>query len=128
MLSDDQPSLETVTSVDQLLQLLYPEYSVLQHCLRKEPWHASSSSSSPSFSASSANPLTHANDANNLWGQPRKAALHKVDGTLDGKYWDAKVKLQTDGFRRRAEQGYDLNANTWSKAQNSEACGVCLKV
>ncbi|XP_026217562.1 vascular endothelial growth factor C-like isoform X1 [Anabas testudineus] len=82
VLSDDQPSLETVTSVDQLLQLLYPEYSVLQHCLRRESWHASSSSS-PSFSASSANPLTHTNDANNLWGQPREEALYKVDGTLD---------------------------------------------
>ncbi|KAJ4924244.1 hypothetical protein JOQ06_000484 [Pogonophryne albipinna] len=61
-LSDDQPSLESVTSVDQLLQLLYPEYNRLQHCLRK-------------------NPLVHS-DLEDLWGQPREEALFKVDGTL----------------------------------------------
>uniref|UniRef100_A0A8C2ZJW5 Platelet-derived growth factor (PDGF) family profile domain-containing protein n=1 Tax=Cyclopterus lumpus TaxID=8103 RepID=A0A8C2ZJW5_CYCLU len=47
---DDQPSLDSVTTVDQLLQLLYPEYSLLQQCLRKKPWHASSA---PSFSSAS---------------------------------------------------------------------------
>uniref|UniRef100_A0A8C2ZJ69 Platelet-derived growth factor (PDGF) family profile domain-containing protein n=1 Tax=Cyclopterus lumpus TaxID=8103 RepID=A0A8C2ZJ69_CYCLU len=45
-----QPSLDSVTTVDQLLQLLYPEYSLLQQCLRKKPWHASSA---PSFSSAS---------------------------------------------------------------------------
>ncbi|KAI9525860.1 hypothetical protein NQZ68_002408 [Dissostichus eleginoides] len=78
-LSDDQPSLESVTSVDQLLQLLYPEYNLLQHCLRKKS-SPSSSSSSPSFS-SSASPLVHS-DLEDLWGQPREEALFKVDGTL----------------------------------------------
>ncbi|TNN80850.1 Vascular endothelial growth factor C [Liparis tanakae] len=72
-LSDDQPSLESVTSVDQLLQLLYPEYSLLQQCLRKKSWHASSA---PSFS--SASPSVH----DDLWGQPREEALFKVDGPL----------------------------------------------
>lgn len=85
VLSDDQPSLETVTSVDQLLQLLYPEYSLLQHCLRKKQRHSSSLSSLPSFSTSLANPLTHANNED-LWGQPREEALYRVDGTLGGKH------------------------------------------
>ncbi|XP_034072905.1 vascular endothelial growth factor C-like isoform X1 [Gymnodraco acuticeps] len=74
-LSDVQPSLESVTSVDQLLQLLYPEFNRLQHCLRKKSWP---SSSSPSSSAS---PLVHS-DLEDLWGQPREEALFKVDGTL----------------------------------------------
>uniref|UniRef100_A0A3B3V262 Vascular endothelial growth factor C-like n=1 Tax=Poecilia latipinna TaxID=48699 RepID=A0A3B3V262_9TELE len=57
---DDQSSLETVTSMDQLLQLFYPEYSLIQQCMRKRSWHASSSSSSfpsSSFSTSSVSPL-----------------------------------------------------------------------
>uniref|UniRef100_A0A3P8UM08 Vascular endothelial growth factor C-like n=1 Tax=Cynoglossus semilaevis TaxID=244447 RepID=A0A3P8UM08_CYNSE len=45
-MSDEQPSFETVKSVDQLLQLLYPEYSLLQHCLRKKSWQSSSPTSS----------------------------------------------------------------------------------
>ncbi|KAI3366009.1 hypothetical protein L3Q82_009838 [Scortum barcoo] len=79
VLSDDQPSLESVKSVDQLLQLLYPEYSLLQHCLTKKTWRISSS---PSFPASSANPLVHSNDED-LWGRPREeAATHTMDGTF----------------------------------------------
>lgn len=78
-LSDDKPSLETVENVDQLLQLLYPEYSLLQHCLRRKSWR--SSSSFPSFPTSSASPL----DDEDLWDQPRKEALYKMDGTLEGK-------------------------------------------
>ncbi|XP_070711611.1 vascular endothelial growth factor C-like isoform X2 [Pempheris klunzingeri] len=81
VLSDDQSSLTTVTSVDQLLQILYPEYSLLQHCLTKKSWHISSSPSSPSFPTSSASPLAQANNED-LWGQPREEALYKVDGTL----------------------------------------------
>lgn len=77
-MSDDQLSLDTVTSVDQLLQLLYPEYSLLQHCLRKKSWRVFSS---PSFPTSSANPLVHSND-DDLWGVQREEALYKVDGTL----------------------------------------------
>nr|XP_046238830.1 uncharacterized protein LOC124055758 isoform X2 [Scatophagus argus] len=80
-LSDGQPSLDTVRSVDQLLQLLYPEYSLLQHCLRKKSWRDSYASSFPSFSTSSASPLVHSNDED-LWGQPRNEPLYKVDGTL----------------------------------------------
>nr|XP_019958892.1 PREDICTED: vascular endothelial growth factor C-like [Paralichthys olivaceus] len=75
-LSNDQPTLDTVTTMDQLLQLLYPEYSLLQHCLKKKSWHASSPQS---FSATSASPMDYDED---LWGQPREEALHKVDGTL----------------------------------------------
>lgn len=82
MLSDDQPSLDTVTSMDQLLQLLYPEYSLLQHCLRKKLWPASSS---PSFSSTAASPSVYSSDED-LWGQPREEALYKVDETLGGKY------------------------------------------
>ncbi|XP_035533377.1 vascular endothelial growth factor C-like [Morone saxatilis] len=80
-LSDDQPSLETVTSMDQLLQLLYPEYSLLQQCLRKKSWHVSSSSSSPSFPTSSGSPLVHSN-SEDLWGHPREEALYKADGNF----------------------------------------------
>ncbi|XP_055358334.1 vascular endothelial growth factor C-like isoform X2 [Betta splendens] len=80
VLSDDQTSLDAVTNVDQLLQLLYPEYSLLQHCVRKKSLQASF----PSYSTSSANPLSYADaDAGNVWGQPREEALYKVDGTLD---------------------------------------------
>ncbi|XP_010780102.1 vascular endothelial growth factor C-like isoform X2 [Notothenia coriiceps] len=74
-LSDDQPSLESVTSVDQLLQLLYPEYNLLQHCLRKKSWPSSSSF------PSSASPLVHS-DLEDLWGQPREEALFKEDRTF----------------------------------------------
>ncbi|XP_063733445.1 vascular endothelial growth factor C-like isoform X1 [Eleginops maclovinus] len=84
-LSDDQPSLESVTSVDQLLQLLYPEYNLLQQCLRKKSWPSSSSSSSSSLSfsssSSSASPLVHS-DLEDLWGQPREEPLFKVDESL----------------------------------------------
>uniref|UniRef100_A0A1A7WJY1 Platelet-derived growth factor (PDGF) family profile domain-containing protein n=2 Tax=Iconisemion striatum TaxID=60296 RepID=A0A1A7WJY1_9TELE len=81
--SDDQPSLDAVTSMDQLLQLLYPEYSLLQNCMRKKSWHASSSSSfSSSFSTSSASPLVHSNN-DDMWVQLREEALYKMDTTLE---------------------------------------------
>lgn len=79
VLSGNQPNLETVTSVDELLQLLYPEYSLLQHCLRRKSWQASSTPSS-----SGPPPLHHSN-VEDLWGRPREMALYKVDGALGGK-------------------------------------------
>nr|XP_040040860.1 vascular endothelial growth factor C-like [Gasterosteus aculeatus aculeatus] len=74
---DDKPGLESVTSVDQLLQLLYPEYSLLQQCLKKKSWHAADV---PSFS--SARPSLDSG-TEDLWGQPREEALYKLDGTLE---------------------------------------------
>ncbi|KAM8905394.1 vascular endothelial growth factor C-like [Spinachia spinachia] len=73
---DDPPGLESVTSVDQLLQLLYPEYSLLQQCLKQKSWQASDP---PSFS--SARPPVHSG-AEDLWGQPREEALFKLDGDM----------------------------------------------
>ncbi|XP_061621094.1 vascular endothelial growth factor C-like isoform X1 [Phyllopteryx taeniolatus] len=75
VLSDDQVSLQSVVSVDELLRLLYPEYNLLQQCLRKKSWHASS------FPASSASPAVHSN-RDDRWVQLREEALYKVDGTL----------------------------------------------
>lgn len=80
-LSDDQSILETVKSVDELLQLLYPKYSLFQHCLRKKSWHLSSAF--PSFPDSSASAFHSTDD--DLWGQPREEAIYKMDGTLGGK-------------------------------------------
>lgn len=80
-LSDNQQILETVTSVDQLLQLLYPEYSLLQHCLRKKSWRMSSDF--PPFPDSATNAFHSTDD--DLWGQPREEALYKMDETLGGK-------------------------------------------
>lgn len=104
-MSDNQPSLETVTSVDQLLQLVYPEYSLLQHCLRKKAWQASSS---PSYSPTSARPSVHSDD-DDLWGHPREEALYKSDGTFEGmKNVKSFSKKHKDGgeFRRKTEQWY----------------------
>lgn len=73
---DDQPSLDSVTSVDQLLQVLYPEYNLLQHCLRKK-------SGQNSFLSSSASPMVHSgDDDDDIWGHSRKEALFKADGVL----------------------------------------------
>lgn len=83
-MSDDRPSLETVTSVDQLLELLYPEYGSLQQCLRRKTFGSPFSSSYLSFPAPSASPLVHSDDED-LWGQTRKEAQFKMDGTLEGK-------------------------------------------
>uniref|UniRef100_A0A3Q2XY55 Platelet-derived growth factor (PDGF) family profile domain-containing protein n=1 Tax=Hippocampus comes TaxID=109280 RepID=A0A3Q2XY55_HIPCM len=63
---NQQVSLQSVASVDQLLQLLYPEYDLLQQCLRKKAWHASSAS--PPLQSD--------------WAQLREEALYKVDSTL----------------------------------------------
>lgn len=83
-LSDDRPSLETVKSVDQLLELLYPEYGSLQQCLRRKAFSSPFSSSYLSFPAPSASPLIHSDDED-VWGRTRKEALFKMDGTLEGK-------------------------------------------
>ncbi|KAF6725984.1 Vascular endothelial growth factor C [Oryzias melastigma] len=80
-LSDDQPGLETVTSMDQLIQLFYPQHSLIQHCMRKKSWRASSSSSSPSFSTSSTSPLSYSS-SEDFWVPLREEALYRVDGTL----------------------------------------------
>lgn len=80
-LSDDQPSLETVTSMDQLIQLFYPQHSLVQHCMRKKSWRASSSS--PSFSTSSTSPLSRPG-SEDFWVPLREEALYRVDGTLGG--------------------------------------------
>ncbi|XP_077463822.1 vascular endothelial growth factor C isoform X2 [Stigmatopora argus] len=77
VLSDDQVSLQSVVSVDQLLRLLYPEYNLIQQCLRKKSWHASSFS----FPTSSASPAVHSNPDDG-WVQLREEPLYKVDGTL----------------------------------------------
>lgn len=66
--------LDTVTSVDELLELLYPEYSLVQHCLRRKTQRSSSSfSSSP--------PLHSGED--DLWGHHRQVAVYKTDGIFD---------------------------------------------
>ncbi|XP_057681037.1 vascular endothelial growth factor C isoform X2 [Corythoichthys intestinalis] len=77
VLSDDQVSLQSVVSVDQLLRLLYPEYNLIQQCLRKKSWHTSSFS----FPTSSASPAVHSNP-DDRWVQLREEPLYKVDGTL----------------------------------------------
>lgn len=74
----DQANLESVTSVDELLQIIYPEYGLIQHCRRRKAWHDSSSPSSSSLSASAASPLVH----NDMWVQLREEALYKADGNL----------------------------------------------
>lgn len=83
--SNDQLSLETIKSVDDLLQFLYPEYSVIQQCLKKRSWHSSSSPSSSSLSTSSMSPLLNANNQD-MWVPMREEALYKVDDTWRGKH------------------------------------------
>uniref|UniRef100_A0A673B0G5 Platelet-derived growth factor (PDGF) family profile domain-containing protein n=1 Tax=Sphaeramia orbicularis TaxID=375764 RepID=A0A673B0G5_9TELE len=71
--AQDQPSVDSVTSVDQLVQLLYPEYGVLQYCLRRKALDTPPASATP--------PVHAAHE--DLWGGwPREEALYKVDGTL----------------------------------------------
>lgn len=54
------------------MELLYPEYSLVQHCLRRKTQRTST-------------PL-HAEDDVWAWGKPREGALYKSDdGTFDGK-------------------------------------------
>ncbi|XP_064205609.1 vascular endothelial growth factor C-like [Anguilla rostrata] len=59
--------LDGVTSVDELLEMLYPEYSLVQHCLRKR---APTTPYPPG-------------PKEGLWGSPLQAAHYKVDGTLE---------------------------------------------
>ncbi|XP_067085357.1 vascular endothelial growth factor C-like [Osmerus mordax] len=63
-----QRSLDSASSVDELLELLYPEYSLVQHCLRRKSQrdHA---------------PSPHADD--DPWGLPRHAAVYRPDGTFE---------------------------------------------
>ncbi|KAM9437265.1 vascular endothelial growth factor C-like isoform 1-T1 [Salvelinus alpinus] len=62
--------LDTVSNVDELVELLYPEYSLVQHCLRRKTQRTST-------------PL-HAEDDVWAWGKPREGALYKSDkGTFD---------------------------------------------
>lgn len=78
--SDDQPSLETVKSVGELLELLYPEYGLLQQCLRRKAHRSAFASSYPSFP----DPLVYSDDED-VWAHSRKEALYKMDETLEGK-------------------------------------------
>lgn len=59
--------LDAITSVDELVEMLYPEYGLVQHCLRKK---------------SLVTPSPDDPD-NELWNSPLQAAHYKVDGTLE---------------------------------------------
>ncbi|XP_056157434.1 vascular endothelial growth factor C-like [Lampris incognitus] len=87
VLSDGRLSLETATSVDQLLELLYPEYSLLQHCVRKRSRPASFPSAAVTTTSSSSSSLAqsfyHPGDEGDLWGRPRLGALYKADGAFE---------------------------------------------
>lgn len=63
--------MDTVSNVDELVELLYPEYSLVQHCLRRKALHTS--------------PPLHAEDDIWAWGKPRELALVKSDSTIEGK-------------------------------------------
>uniref|UniRef100_A0A3B3TH89 Vascular endothelial growth factor C-like n=1 Tax=Poecilia latipinna TaxID=48699 RepID=A0A3B3TH89_9TELE len=93
--SDDQSSLETVTSMDQLLQLFYPEYSLIQQCMRKRSWHASSSSSSfpsSSFSTSSVSPLVRSDD-DDMWIQRTSCQPREVCVEVAKEYPESTSQL-----------------------------------
>ncbi|XP_075871931.1 vascular endothelial growth factor C-like [Nelusetta ayraudi] len=79
---DDRPSLETVKSVDELLELLYPEYGLLQQCLRRKAHRSAFASSYLSFPDPSASPLVYSDDED-VWAHSRKEALYKMDETLE---------------------------------------------
>ncbi|KAI1902954.1 hypothetical protein AGOR_G00021890 [Albula goreensis] len=59
--------LEAVSNVDELLEALYPEYSLVQHCLRKRA-HTTPYPARPH---------------EDIWGSPLQAAHFKVDGTFE---------------------------------------------
>uniref|UniRef100_A0A8C7YCJ4 Platelet-derived growth factor (PDGF) family profile domain-containing protein n=1 Tax=Oryzias sinensis TaxID=183150 RepID=A0A8C7YCJ4_9TELE len=65
--------------MEQLIQLFYPQHSLVQHCMRKKSWRASSSSSS--FSTSSTSPISRPG-SEDFWVPLREEALYRVDGTL----------------------------------------------
>ncbi|KPP59893.1 hypothetical protein Z043_122147, partial [Scleropages formosus] len=71
---EQQRGLEAVSSIDELLELLYPEYSLVQHCHRRR------AQSSPSHS--------HSDDDvdDGFWENPREMALYKVDGTFEERW------------------------------------------
>lgn len=82
---DDQPSLETVKSVDELLELLYPEYGLFQQCLRRKAHRGALSSSYPSFPDASASPLVPHADDEEVWAPLRKGAVFTNGGPLESK-------------------------------------------
>ena len=57
-----------VSSLDELLELLFPAYGLMQRCLRKR----SERTESPQ----------HADE--DMWSTPRQLALFKADGTFEG--------------------------------------------
>lgn len=107
--SDDQPSLETVKSVDELLELLYPEYGLLQQCLRRKAHRSALAASYPSFPDPSASPLIYSDDED-VWAHSRKEALYKMDGTLEGKSNHSRRLLQMSFFGgiRLGSKGFQL--------------------
>ncbi|KAJ7996418.1 hypothetical protein DPEC_G00236870 [Dallia pectoralis] len=60
--------LDSVSSVDDLVELFYPEYSLVQHCLRQKAQRASS-------------PL-HAEDDIWTWAKPKEMAQYKYDANI----------------------------------------------
>ncbi|XP_048851321.1 vascular endothelial growth factor C-like isoform X2 [Brienomyrus brachyistius] len=66
----DEPTSKPpqVSSLDELLETLYPEYSLVQDCLRRRthaaPWRGHAS-------------------PDDMWGDPREMALYKFDGTFE---------------------------------------------
>ncbi|KAJ8405470.1 hypothetical protein AAFF_G00319430 [Aldrovandia affinis] len=64
--SEGQRGMGTVSSVDDLLELLYPQYALVQRCLRRR------AQVTPS--------LLHPGEV--FWGNSRKEALHKDDGNI----------------------------------------------
>ncbi|KAL4659827.1 vascular endothelial growth factor C-like [Arapaima gigas] len=68
---EQQKRLEAMSSIDELLELLYPEYSLVQHCHRRRA-QSDSSHSHPD-----------AGGDDEIWGNHREMALYKVDGTFE---------------------------------------------
>ncbi|KAG7484545.1 hypothetical protein MATL_G00050520 [Megalops atlanticus] len=62
-----QGRLEAVSTVDELLELMYPQYGLMQHCLRRK-------------ALSTPYPARPSDD---LWRSPRGAGLYKVDGAFE---------------------------------------------
>ncbi|XP_072562760.1 vascular endothelial growth factor C-like isoform X3 [Paramormyrops kingsleyae] len=66
----DEPTFEPpqASSLDELLEMLYPEYSLVQDCLRRRmhgaPWRSHTA-------------------PDDMWGDPREMALYKFDGTFE---------------------------------------------
>ncbi|MBN3325961.1 VEGFC factor, partial [Atractosteus spatula] len=65
--SDLHSQWGTVSTVDELLDLLYPEYGLVQHCLRKK----------------ALNTQTSIQEEGDSWGNQKKAALYIADSAFD---------------------------------------------